>query len=36
MKRGLDFPVENEIETTDRLAKLQGKKVVETTVRFSI
>jgi len=36
MKHGLDFPVENKIETMDRLAKLQGKTVVETTVRFSI
>ena len=36
LKRRLDFPVEEKIETMDRLAIIKGQKIVETTVRFSI
>ena len=36
LKQRLDFPFEKEIHTMDRLSKIQFKKSVETTVRFSI
>ena len=36
LKQRLDFPFEKEIETTDRLPQIQGQKIVEKTVRFSI
>ena len=32
----LDFLFENKIQTMDRLAKMHGQKIVETTVRFGI
>ena len=32
----LDFSFENKIETTDRLPKPQGQKIVKTTFRFSL
>ena len=36
MKQWLDFPFKKDMETMDRLPKIQGQKLVETTVRFSI
>ena len=36
LKQRLDFSFEDKIETMDRLPKIQGQKIVETTVRFSI
>ena len=36
VKQRLDFSLENNIETMDRLAKMHGQKIVETTVGFSI
>ena len=30
------FPFENKFDTMDRFPKIQGQKIVETTVRFSI
>jgi len=35
-KRRLDFPFKKEIKTMDRVAKMQGQSIVETTVRFPI
>jgi len=35
LKKRLDFPFENKIETMDRLAKIHGQKIVETKVSFS-
>ena len=35
-KQRLDFPFDKRIETMDRLLTMQGQKIVETTVRFSI
>ena len=32
----LDLPFKNRIETMDRLAKMHGQKIVETTFRLSI
>ena len=32
LKQPLDFPVEEKIETMDRLAIIQGQNIVETTV----
>jgi len=34
LKQPLDFPVEEKIETMDRLAIIQGQNIVETTVGF--
>ena len=34
LKQRLDLPFENKIETMDSLAKMHGKKNVETTVRY--
>jgi len=36
LKQRLDFPFENKIKTMDRLPKMQGKKILGTTVRFSV
>jgi len=36
LKQRLDFPFEKEIETMDRLSKLQSQTIVETTGRFSV
>jgi len=36
LKQRLDFPFENEIKTMDRFPEIQGQKIVETTVKFSI
>jgi len=36
LKQRLDFWLENKIKTMDRLAKMHGQTIVETTVRFSI
>ena len=36
LKQRLDFSFANKIETMDRFPKIQGQKIVETTVRFSI
>jgi len=36
LKQRLDFPFEKEIETMDRLPKIQRQKIVERTVRFAI
>jgi len=36
MKKQLDFSFEEKIETMDRLAIIQEKKIVESTVRFSV
>jgi len=36
LKQRLDFPFQKEMEAMDRLLKIQGQKIVETTVRFSI
>ena len=35
LKEWLDFPIEKTNETMDRFAKIQGQKLVDTTVRFS-
>jgi len=32
----LDSPFEKKVENMDRLAKMHGQKIVETTFRFSI
>ena len=34
LKQRLDFPNKKKIETMDRLAIIQGRTIVETTVRF--
>ena len=36
LKQRLDFSFENKSQTTDRLPKMKGQKIVETTVRFAI
>ena len=36
LKQGLEILFENKIETMDRLPKMHGQKLLETTVRFSI
>ena len=36
LKQWLDFPFEKQIETTDRLPKILGQKIVETIIRFFI
>ena len=36
LKEWLEFPFQEKIETMDRLAIIREKKIVETTVRFSI
>ena len=36
LKQRLDFSFENKIETMERFPKIQGQKIVETMVRFSI
>ena len=36
LKQRLDFPLEKRIETTDRLPAIEGQKILETRVRFSI
>jgi len=36
LKQRLDFPFDQRIETMDRLLTVQGQKIVETTVRFSL
>ena len=35
-KQRFDFPFEKRIETTDRLPTIEGQKIAQTTVRFSI
>jgi len=35
LKQQLDFPIEEEIGTIDRLAIIEDPKMVEITVRFS-
>ena len=35
-KQRLDLPLEKEIETMDRLPTIQGQRIVETTLTFSI
>ena len=35
LKKRLDFPNEEEIERMDRLAIIQGLKIVETTIGLS-
>ena len=36
LKHMLDSPFEKKVENMDRLAKMHGQKIVETTFRFSI
>ena len=36
LNNGSHFPFVKEIETMDRLPKMNGQKIVEATVRFSI
>jgi len=36
LKQPLDLPFESKIETMDVLPKIQGQKIVETTVSFAI
>jgi len=36
LQQRLDFSFENKISTMDRFPKIQGQKIVQTTVRFSI
>ena len=36
LKRRLEFLFENKSQTMDRLAKMNGQKIAETTVRFAI
>jgi len=36
LKQRLDLSFKKEIQTMDRLPKIQGQKIVETTVRFCI
>ena len=36
VEQRLDLPFKNKIETMESLAKMHGKKIVETTVRFGI
>ena len=36
LKQRLDFAFENKSQTMDRLAKINGQKIVETTVTFAI
>ena len=35
LKQRLEFPVEEKVETMDRLAIIQGQNIVELTVGFS-
>jgi len=35
LKQRLEFPVEEKVETMDRLAIIQGQNIFELTVRFS-
>ena len=35
LKQRLEFPVEEKVETMDRLAIIQGENIVELTVGFS-
>ena len=36
LKQRLDFSFENKSQTMDRLTKISGQKIVETTVTFAI
>jgi len=36
LKQRLEFPLQGQIDTKDRLPKIQGQKSVATTVRFCI
>ena len=36
LKQRLDFSFENKSQPMDRLAKINGQKIVETTFRFAI
>jgi len=36
MNQWLQFPFQEKIETMERLAIIQGQKIIETTLRFSI
>jgi len=36
LKERLDFPLEKRIETTDRLPAIEGQKILQTMVRFSV